>query len=49
MKETILSILKIIAPLSVALIVFAQGLKISSGEVMNYFKERPWLIVRSLK
>ena len=48
MKEIILSILKIIAPLSVALIVFAQGLKISSGEVMNYFKERPWLIVRSL-
>jgi BASS family bile acid:Na+ symporter len=40
--------LKVIAPLSVALIVFAQGLKISSGEVMNYFKERPWLIVRSL-
>ena len=48
MKEIILSILKVIAPLSVALIVFAQGLKISSGEVMNYFKERPWLIVRSL-
>jgi BASS family bile acid:Na+ symporter len=48
MKDIILSILKIIAPLSVALIVFAQGLKISSGEVMNYFKERPWLIVRSL-
>jgi BASS family bile acid:Na+ symporter len=48
MKETILSILKIIAPLSVALIVFAQGLKISLGEVMTYFRERPWLIVRSL-
>jgi BASS family bile acid:Na+ symporter len=48
MKDIILSILKIIAPLSVALIVFAQGLKISSGEVMNYFKEKPWLIVRSL-
>jgi BASS family bile acid:Na+ symporter len=48
MKEIILNILKVIAPLSVALIVFAQGLKISSGEVMNYFKEKPWLIVRSL-
>jgi BASS family bile acid:Na+ symporter len=48
MKEIILSILKIIAPLSVALIVFAQGLKISSREVIKYFKEKPWLIVRSL-
>jgi BASS family bile acid:Na+ symporter len=48
MKEIILNILKIIAPLSVALIVFAQGLKISTGEVMTYFRERPWLIVRSL-
>jgi|WetSurMetagenome_2_1015567.scaffolds.fasta_scaffold224082_1 bile acid:Na+ symporter, BASS family len=48
MKDIILSILKVIAPLSVALIVFAQGLKISSGEVMTYFKERPWLIIRAL-
>jgi bile acid:Na+ symporter, BASS family len=48
MKDIILTILKIIAPLSVALIVFAQGLKISSGEVLNYFKEKPGLIIRSL-
>jgi len=48
MKDIVLNILKIIAPLSVALIVFAQGLKISTGEVMNYFRERPWLLVRSL-
>jgi bile acid:Na+ symporter, BASS family len=48
MKELILTIIKIIAPLSVALIVFAQGLKISSAEVINYFKEKPWLIARSL-
>jgi bile acid:Na+ symporter, BASS family len=48
MKELIISILKIVAPLSVALIVFAQGLKISPGKVMTYFREQPWLIVRSL-
>ena len=40
--------LKIIAPLSVAVIVFAQGLKISPGQVLSYFKQRPWLILRSL-
>jgi BASS family bile acid:Na+ symporter len=48
MKEIIITSLKIIAPLSVALIVFAQGLKISPGQVMIYFRERPWLILRSL-
>jgi BASS family bile acid:Na+ symporter len=34
--------------IAVALIVFAQGLKVSPSEVMIYFKERPWLILRSL-
>jgi BASS family bile acid:Na+ symporter len=48
MKELIITILKIALPLSVALVVFAQGLKISAHEVANYFKERPWLILRSL-
>ena len=48
MKEFILPALNIIAPLSVALVVFAQGLKISPGEVMIYFKQRPWLMLRSL-
>jgi BASS family bile acid:Na+ symporter len=48
MKELILTTLKIIAPVSVALIVFAQGLKIHPSEVAHYFKERPWLMLRSL-
>jgi bile acid:Na+ symporter, BASS family len=48
MKEIIISTLKIIAPIAVALIVFAQGLKVSPSEVMIYFKERPWLMLRSL-
>ena len=48
MKEHIIPILKIIAPISVALIVFAQGLKISPRQAMMYFKERPGLMLRSL-
>jgi BASS family bile acid:Na+ symporter len=48
MKEFILTAIKILAPVSVALIVFAQGLKISPSQVMIYFRERPWLMVRSL-
>ena len=48
MKELIITTLKIVAPLSVALVVFAQGLKISPSQVMIYFKERPWLMLRSL-
>jgi bile acid:Na+ symporter, BASS family len=48
MQEIIISILKIIAPLSVALIVFAQGLKISPRQVAIYFKEKPWLLTKSL-
>jgi BASS family bile acid:Na+ symporter len=48
MKETIIAILKIVAPLSVALIVFAQGLKIPMGQVTAYFKERPAIMLRSL-
>jgi len=47
-KELVITTLKIIAPISVALIVFAQGLKISPGRVGDYFKDRPWLILRSL-
>src|SRR5271169_3737504 len=48
MKEFIIPTLKIIAPIAVALIVLAQGLKVSPSEVMVYFKERPWLMLRSL-
>ncbi len=48
MKEIIFPTLKIIAPIAVALIVFAQGLKVYPSQVMVYFRERPWLILRSL-
>lgn len=48
MKEFIIPTLKIIAPLSVVLVVFAQGLKISPNRVATYFEERPWLMLRSL-
>ncbi len=48
MKEIIIPTLKIIAPIAVALIVFAQGLTVSPNEVMVYFKERHWLILRAL-
>jgi BASS family bile acid:Na+ symporter len=48
MKDLIITILKITTPLSVALLVFAQGLKVSPSQVMTYFKERTGLILRSL-
>ena len=48
MKETIVAILGIVAPLSVAFIMFAQGLGIAPDQVANYFKERPGLMLRSL-
>jgi BASS family bile acid:Na+ symporter len=48
MKELIIEILKIVAPVSVALIVFAQGLGISAGQVLGYWKERPGLMLRAL-
>lgn len=48
MKDLIIEILKIVAPVSVALIVFAQGLGIAPGQVLGYWKERPGLMLRSL-
>lgn len=48
MKEIILEILKIVAPLSVAFIVFSQGLGISPNRVAAYFRDRPGLMFRSL-
>jgi BASS family bile acid:Na+ symporter len=48
MKDLVVEILKIVAPVSVALIVFAQGLSIAPGRVRLYFMERPKLMVRSL-
>lgn len=48
MKDIILEILKIVAPVSVALIVFSQGLGIAPGRVVAYFREQPGLMLRSL-
>ena len=48
MKHLIVDILKIVAPISVALIVFAQGLAIAPNRVVTYFRQQPWLMLRSL-
>lgn len=48
MKDLIVEILKIVAPLSVALVVFAQGLGIAPERVLAYLKEKPVLMLRSL-
>jgi len=48
MKDLIVDILKIVAPVSVALIVFAQGLGMSPSQVVRYWKEQPGLMLRSL-
>jgi BASS family bile acid:Na+ symporter len=47
-KDFVIPLLKIIAPIAVALIVFAQGLKIAPSQVAIYFKEKPWRMLRSL-
>jgi BASS family bile acid:Na+ symporter len=48
MKEVLVLILKVAAPISVALLMFAQGLAIDPKWVGSYFRERPWLILRSV-
>ena len=48
MKDVIIEIIKIAAALSVALIVFSQGLGIAPSQVGAYFRQRPWLLLRSL-
>ena len=48
MKDLIIEIIKIVAPVSVALIVFAQGLGIAPSQVGTYFREQPGLMLRSL-
>jgi bile acid:Na+ symporter, BASS family len=48
MKDLIVEILKILAPVSVAFIVFAQGLGITPSQVGTYFREQPGLMLRSL-
>jgi BASS family bile acid:Na+ symporter len=48
MKELIVGIVSIVAPLSVALVMFSQALGIDPGRVAAYFRERPGLMLRSL-
>jgi predicted Na+-dependent transporter len=47
-RDLIIDGLRIIAPLSVALIVFSQALGISPSGVVAYFRDRPAVMVRSL-
>jgi BASS family bile acid:Na+ symporter len=47
-RDLIIDGLKIVAPLSVALIVFAQALGISPSGVFAYFRDRPAVMLRSL-
>ena len=48
MRDLIIEGLKIIAPLSVALIVFAEALGISPAGVVAFFRDRPVVMLRSL-
>jgi bile acid:Na+ symporter, BASS family len=48
MKDLIVSCIKVAAPLSVAAVMFAQGLGIAPNLVASYFRTRPWLLLRSL-
>jgi bile acid:Na+ symporter, BASS family len=48
MKELMIELLKLVAPISVALIVFAQGLKISPDQVLADFRQRPGRMLQSL-
>src|SRR5262245_38285543 len=48
MRDQIIDLLKIVAPLSVALIVFAEALGISPGRVLAFYKDRPGVVLRSL-
>jgi BASS family bile acid:Na+ symporter len=47
-KEIVVLAVQVVAPIAVALIMFAQALKVSAREVAAYFKDHPWLIARSL-
>jgi BASS family bile acid:Na+ symporter len=47
-RDLIIEGLRIIAPLSVALIVFAEALAISPASVVAFFRDRPGVMLRSL-
>jgi BASS family bile acid:Na+ symporter len=48
LRELIIEALRIVAPLSVALIMFAEALAISPGKVVAVVRDRPWVLLRSL-
>ena len=48
MRDLIIDALRIVAPLSVALIVFAEALGIAPNQVVAFFKDRPAVMLRSL-
>jgi BASS family bile acid:Na+ symporter len=47
-KGLVIEIIKIVAPVSVAIIVFAQGLRVGPSQVANYFKQRTGIVLRAL-
>jgi len=48
LRELIIDALRIVAPLSVALVVFAEALAISPSRVFEFFRDRPAVMLRSL-
>jgi len=48
LRNLIIDGLRIIAPLSVALIVFAETLAIAPSDVLAFFRDRPGVVLRSL-
>jgi BASS family bile acid:Na+ symporter len=48
MKSLIAEIFGFVTPSTVALIVFAQGLRVAPSEVATYFRKQPGLMLRSL-
>jgi len=45
-KDILVAALELLAPFSVASIVFAQGLSLPPRQVLNVFNDRPWLVLR---
>jgi bile acid:Na+ symporter, BASS family len=48
LKDIIMAAIKIIIPLSVALVMFTQGLGINPAQVLKFFKERPGRMLKAI-
>jgi len=48
MKHLIVEIFGYLVPITIALLVFAQGLRVSTGEVQTILRERPGQVLRSI-